>query len=422
MSKRYLDDVDAFDNDDVADSPSLTDIDSNLFSKIQEVDDSKQIARPYDIFDIVPDPAQPRRAVPSLVRGDWSGNPEQCGELFQVWLEFVNREREHTYEISGSGRGVKPFPLEEHLRAEADVSVPDSVGFLEASFLSLIELAVSIKLKGLTNPITIARIGPNYQLETGERRWLAYHLLHWVFGDDSWRSIPARVVRGVNIWRQAAENNARANLNAIGKARQFAVLLMDLLAEEHNMEFAPFDEVVKPGGFDRAYYAQVKDPTEDKRYRIPRGKSEALYSVLGLKNRRQLRDYRKLLRLPDYVWQVADDLNWTEYFIRSLTEQAQDDDHLVTLTIIEAEKAGYGVGHSVPTGTVSDKPSRRGKKPSRKVKITPGTRQHFTQLTRALQQTGAGKVEKNQQALSMIDDLREWLEREEQRLRDYLDS
>ena len=191
----------------------------------------------------------------------------------------------------------------------------------------------SIRRDGLTNPISVVRRGNNYELETGERRWLAYHLLHWKFGENdllpnnkqrNWSRIPARIVKEVDIWRQASENNARDNLNAISKARQLALLLMDLHGWEHFSTFNEFEN-------EQDFYSQVADGNE---WRIPRGHGEVLLNAMGLSDASQLRQYRALLRLPLADWRKADDENLTEGELRKIQNQS----YTVTGVTVSPEK------------------------------------------------------------------------------------
>jgi len=184
--------------------------------------------------------------------------------------------------------------------------------------LDLINLTNDIHQNKLTNPITVVKQGNVYQLETGERRWLAYHLLYAVVQDEQWAKIPAREVQESSVWRQASENSARTDLTAISRARQLAILLMDLY-RSMGQSFIPFQDAVRSGKSDRAYYAQVADGEE---FRIPHGKSSDLLTAMGLKHPVQLRQYRALLRVPDDVWIKADDEHWDEYKIRSYTVTA----------------------------------------------------------------------------------------------------
>ncbi len=209
-----------------------------------------------------------------------------------------------------SKRAILPYVL-----ADDDIPRPIEAGPLQTTFVELLGLAASIRRDKLTNPITLVRYNDGYLIETGERRWLAYHLLHWVFPeDDQWTRVPAHTVEQFDVWRQATENTMRQNLNAIGHARQLAILLMDLY-RQMDATFQSYDELVAPDGCDRLYYAQVADGNE---FRIPRGKGEMLLNATGLKNEVQLRQYRNLLRLPDDLWIKADDLNLTEGEIRKL--------------------------------------------------------------------------------------------------------
>jgi len=135
---------------------------------------------------------------------------------------------------------------------------------------------------------------------------------------ERWEKIPALVVDEFNVWRQASENAARADLNAIGRARQFAILMMDLLREQ-GKSFKPFDAMVKPGESDRAYYAQVVDE------RVPSGKSEMLLNGLGMSHRSAFSRCRTLLSLPDEVWTIADSNDVSEDELLRLSKLDPDD-------------------------------------------------------------------------------------------------
>jgi hypothetical protein len=210
------------------------------------------------------------------------------------------------------------------------------MGTLETAFMQVVELAASIMRHGLTNPISIARVGGDYEIETGERRWLAYHLLNWQYPEGGWDKIPSRQVDdGISIWRQANENNIRADLNAISMARQFALLLMDILRDEK--QFQPFDAF----DHEQDFYAQVADGVN---HRVPRNQGEKLLNAMNLENPVQLRQYRSLLRLPREIWEWADDLNWTEGFIRmEILGKAETDEDKLRLAYKYAKAAGYTV-------------------------------------------------------------------------------
>jgi hypothetical protein len=273
---------------------------------------------PIDL--IYPDSAQPRRTTPSSVRQYWDGQPdsESMAHLFEKWLQEVKLEK-----------GGKDFELEGYLtgasteRAPAEISeifagkeASLKIASCELALLQVVSLAASIKRDGLTNPITVVQRDRYHAIETGERRWLAYQLLNWYFGNQNndWSKIPARVVEKINIWRQATENNARADLNAIAKARQLALLIMDLYTTELGTKFRPF-ELFKT---EQAFYAQVADPIQ---YKILYGKGELILNAMGFDNKSTIKRYRDLLSLPSDIWTRADDFNVPESVLRQMVTQ-----------------------------------------------------------------------------------------------------
>lgn len=296
------------------------------------ISEQRQVAKPVSIFDIRPDLSQPRRAIPWALRPQWDGRPQTLEYLFEMWVEAIEAEKGQPYNLTAHLEQAY-LPLEqEDEQADAPEMSP-----AERSLHEIIALAASIRSVGLTNPITVVRIGPYFQLETGERRWLAYHLLNLYDNAEEWAKIPAREVKQFNVWRQAGENNARANLNAISKARQLAILLMDLL-HERGQDFETFEQITASGRKEREYYAQVADGTE---FRIPPGQKERLLDALGFKSMSQVRHYRALLRVPDAVWEYADDHDLSERQIRELDWSSVPQGTLLKKT------------QSVPRGTLS---------------------------------------------------------------------
>lgn len=278
--------------------------------------------RNIDINAISPDPMQPRRVVPTLVRQASDGTP--LG-ILSKWFELVEEERANRFaeaiqrgDILESEAPEAKFPLHVYMfsgdtERAGDNAQPD-FGYLESSLLKVVDLASSIHRDGLTNPISVASVEgetEKYVIETGERRWLAYHLLEIFFEDEDYSKIPVRLVDEVSIWRQAAENNARDNLNAISRARQLAILLMDLHGWDNFQSLSDFDH-------EQDFYAQVGDGNQ---WGVPRGKGEQLVNAMGLKNNVQIRQYRALLRVPRELWLTADDRDMTEREIRDLMSQ-----------------------------------------------------------------------------------------------------
>ncbi len=395
---------DAFaDNNGTSYAPEATD--AAIFGSIEAVDAGRQVAKPVSIFDIYPDPVQPRRAVPSIIRETWNGTPETVAAMLAYWFELAAQERKGT-ELE--------FDIRPYLEAQEEVRRPKMVKPMEAAFLDLVELAASIRLNGLTNPITVARNPHGYRLETGERRWLAFHLLYQYSGDAKpWEKIPARVVDVPDVWRQASENGARSNLNAIGKARQLALLIMEIYRQK-GVEFQTFDQVIQGGESDRAFYAQVAEGTQ---YPVT-GHGETILNALGFKQPSQMREHRDLLRLPDEVWQLADDLNWPYGRISSLRGKSLGDEkQFIQLAIKKARNQGYS--HFIPN---EDSPALSQSKREETVNPFVATeyKQIFTGLWALARQVGEGDIRTNRADLENIRNLKKWLDDLEKVVRDNL--
>jgi ParB-like chromosome segregation protein Spo0J len=317
-------------------NPTLASVTDGIFGNSRGGVPSREVIKMIPIENIQPDPAQPRRVAPSVIRGMGIAN---MGELFQRWHLAANKEN--------SQRRLPELDWDVLINMDDDMEeehiAAKDYGPIAASLIKVALLARSIKKDGLINPITVVRIdGRDYAIETGERRWWAYNLL--ALFDQEFKKIPAREVEKRDLWRQAMENMGREDLNAIGRARQFALLIMDLYRQE-GVEFKSYEETVTEG-CDRAFYAQVAD---GGKFRIPKGKADLVCGAMGINSPDTLRDFRAILRLDDSIWNEADDENQSWAWIldtqRILNERKR------------AEKAGtHSVSHSgdrVPHGTVS---------------------------------------------------------------------
>jgi hypothetical protein len=264
-------------------------------------------ARPIAIEEILPDPAQPRRAVPSAARAMWDGqsNADSISAMLSEWVRLAEIEMAQVLEIYIAADPPEGYALPE---------VEEAVAPITFKLMKLVNLANDIFLNGLNDPISINSVEGGYRTEYGERRWLAHWWLFIATGDSKWTKINAFVRDEFSVWRQASENGAREQLNAIGLARQLARLLMDIY--KGDVQFQSFSEMVQASGCDRAYYAQVADGDQ---FRVPRGWGEKIVAAMGLSNTQMLRQYRALLRLPDAIWIQGDDLNWTENALRPHT-------------------------------------------------------------------------------------------------------
>ena len=300
-------------------------------------------AKPIDIFSIKPNPMQPRRVVPSRYREG------PVLEQIKRWLAEVER---------GTGRAL---PLMDVIKGEVELRTADGNGDFGAApeelpLLRLADLAASIRQDGLTNPITVVKSGDEFLIETGERRWVAYHLLNGLVEGDAYAAIPARRMAELNLWRQASENTARDALNAIARARQIALLLMDLLGWD---KFAPIESF----GHEQDFYAQVADAD---RWRIPYGKSEQLCLACGFESASRIRQYRALLKLSREQWTYADDHDISEFEIR-----------------------GWAPGKSVTAVTDSQKPADSSKIPGALKRLERHLTEAEFQMMDEAQQAGA---------------------------------
>ncbi len=377
---------------------------SEIFEQLGKVDAQVTRIQKLSIFSIVPDPTQPRRAVPSSIRKYWDGTPKGVPILFQKWWEAIQNERGGIFELGAY--------LEENERVrEVDETIKP--GVLEESLMTLIALAVSIRRDGLTNPITVAPIGGQYRLETGERRWLAYHLLYaWFDGTNGkpnerslWENIPSREVEAVNVWRQASENSARANLNTISRARQFALLMMNLYAGQR--QFFPLNSFPH----ERQFYAQARE------LNTPAGKSEILLNAMGVKHRSSLARLRAMFDLPDEVWQVGDDENWSEEWLYGMARLEQDK----ALARMEQLRENTALARQSGGDDVDEEASLKHAMDLESDPNLPGTKRHFARLTRLLDNAGKGKYKTNNEALKAVRDLQMWLNEQEAKLKKFMD-
>jgi hypothetical protein len=280
------------------------------------------------INEIVPDPAQPRNTLPSAVRMQFTGNPDEIQNIFAYWLDLVAQETGRSSD-DVSYHFIRMTKNGESDRTEESGLHNYKPGPLEHRLNRLVMIAASIKQKGLLNPISVARENNIYRIEAGERRWLAYHWLNIVDEDGDWTSIPATLVQQVDVWKQAFENNARDDINAISRARQLAILLMAMYSEARFTSFHNCSTELD-------YYAQISDGTK---WRVKRGRGEELLRALGLSNTAQISQYRSLLSLPEPVWIIADDLDWTENKLRGLVGLSNEE--ALRRAAVEAQKEGY---------------------------------------------------------------------------------
>lgn len=264
-----------------------------------------------ELVKIIPDFAQPRRAVPKKARGIWRGEPDRINEVLANW---------HTLAVSALGEDIDVVSMIDKFNdgKELDSNIPH----VALTYLELVGLAGSIKRDGLNSPITVINRSAPHTIVTGERRFWAYCLLRQYFG-DKWNAIPAIVVDGkIDVWQQGAENAKRMSLTAIDLARGIALLIMDMYQGDDGVMFNDinfFDH-------ERDFYAQVANGT---RYKIKDGYGQRVQDATGLKSKAQISQYRSLLRLSREHWDAADEDGWTEGYARQFIPR--DDERLTTV-------------------------------------------------------------------------------------------
>lgn len=247
---------------------------------------SRQVAKPISIFDIIPDRSQPRRTIPEQLRLHWNGQPGGVSRLLDIWMQEQLPTRPHDE--------VRDYFLA-IVRGQTIESESPTL------FDALLDLATDIHRDGLINPVTVAQVSDNrYQLETGERRWLSYHLLYLLTEDERWAKIPARVMERIDRYRQAAENSQRADLNMVARARQWALLMMDT-HEKEGRAFRAYGEY----SADRDFYGQVLELA------APDGTVQTIMNACGVTSKAMLSKYRDVLRLSVDDWRQADAENWS---------------------------------------------------------------------------------------------------------------
>ena len=265
----------------------------------------ESIAKPVSIRLLWADKKQPRRIFPREVRGDWEGSPQRVPELLRKWHQLVVDQ----YGEVDAGRLVLGNTAMDLTHESAIVN----------DYFQLCQLAAGIVYEGLTNAITITIAhGGFFNIETGERRWLAHYLLV-MYGGNRFDKIMARVVDKFNIYRQASENAAREPLNAVATARQLALILIDIHRHKH---IENWETCVPPGHCDRNYYIQATNLD------IIRGDGARVLAATGIKNRSMFSRYKAILTLPDELWLQADEENWTENRCRQALEGLRQADEL----------------------------------------------------------------------------------------------
>lgn len=260
--------------------------------------EGRVVARPISIFKIWADPSQPRRVIPPQIRKSWNGDPDKVQDLVLEWVRGLKHSIRMELDWIGVLKG----------NAQIDIDRDHMTPFL-AGFVGVLDLAMNIRDKGLNSPITVVKGGDgDYLLHTGERRWMAHHLLQIALGKD-YEKIAA-IEREYDVWTQVAENTQRSEMNAISMCRSLAKLVMAMYAGE--VDFQPYEKMVQRDGNDQRYYAQVLD------LNIKHGMAEQVLNALNTTSRGRITQYRNLLKLPPVAWMIADERDYTEGYLREI--------------------------------------------------------------------------------------------------------
>jgi hypothetical protein len=174
---------------------------------------------------IRPDAAQPRRVLPETIHQAFHNEEITPLQALKQYLEKVRIiARQH-------GR---PFEnLLDLLMSGEDIEEASHLTPQEQDLRDLTNLALTLRQDGQVNPLTIVDRSygsmPQYTIETGERRyWANYIQMELIPGYDGDSTVPCIILQPhqASVFRQAKENTSRAGLNAIGMARQAALLIL----------------------------------------------------------------------------------------------------------------------------------------------------------------------------------------------------
>jgi ParB-like chromosome segregation protein Spo0J len=262
--------------------------------------------RGVKVVDIVldrirPDPAQPRRVLPEVIRTEFLAGHINARQALERWEALVAEEATRLGRPRPDWKSLLDRDPDDRDVEDRSVDPPGQPGPEEDLLRSIVATAATIRHGGQVSPITVVEMdgGSYYRIETGERRYWAHHWLNnWLA--DGFDQIQCIVVERGSPWRQAAENTSREELSAMALARQAATLLLDLHGIRPDYS----------GPIPNDWYRQALN------YRVPRGEGEALRAALGGIERAQFSRIQALLRLPDPVWEMADRFRLEEKRLR----------------------------------------------------------------------------------------------------------
>ncbi|GIK64254.1 MAG: hypothetical protein BroJett018_20480 [Chloroflexota bacterium] len=273
---------------------------------------------------IRPDAAQPRRVLPETIHRAFHNEtitPVQALKQYIEKVRIVAREKGRPFET-----------LLDLLVAGEENEGSSQLTPLEQDLRDLTNLAVTLRQDGQVNPLTIVDHSqgavPSYVIETGERRyWANYIDMEFIPGYQGDGMIPCIILQPhqASVFRQAKENTSRAGLNAIGMARQAALLLLAV----HG--------ILSPDGcVTHDFYRQALELD----LRNKREYSTDVLSAMGGISRQRLSQYKLLLGLPDEAIEIADQHSVDEWCLRYVLKLPRD---LQTEAVRQIAQHGYDV-------------------------------------------------------------------------------
>ena len=284
-----------------------------------------------------PDPAQPRRVLPEVIRAEFLAGHINARQALERWEALVAEEASRLGRPRPDWRALIDRAPEDR-GEDIALDAPGQPGPEEDALRAIVATAATIRHGGQVSPITVSEVegGAYFRIETGERRYWAHHWLNTWLG-DGFDQIQCIVVPQSSPWRQAAENTSREELSAMAMARQLATLLLDLY-DIHPPQDGPVSN---------DWYRQALN------HRVPRGEGEALRAALGGIERAQFSRMQSLLRLPDAVWELADRYRLEERRLRPVLRLDDEAQQLqVVRLMVERSLSADKVEKLVDSGNV----------------------------------------------------------------------